>query len=133
MSKIVSDRRKIWTPEATDQIKNSMYYLSCGYTFQCVNYRVFHGEKNLQKNSNKRIGIVQSRHLRCPPPHRHISSLKNNPQIPLLNLSHASHRGSCVTYILSFIRDKLTNVCRIVRKCTILIFSDFLSFSFQFM
>jgi hypothetical protein len=30
-------------------------------------------------------------------------------------------------------RDKLTNVYRIVRKCTILIFSDCLSFSFQFM
>ena len=29
--------------------------------------------------------------------------------------------------------DKLTNVYRIVRKCTILIFSDCLSFSFQFM
>ena len=50
MSKIVYDGPNIWTPEEKDKIENNMFYLSLGYKFQYVNYRVFHGGNNLQKN-----------------------------------------------------------------------------------
>ena len=38
-----------------------------------------------------------------------------------------------VTCIFVLVRNKLTDICRIVRKCVIFKFSEFLSFSFQFM
>ena len=48
--------------------------------------------------------------------------------------AHANH--FCIkvaTCMCVLVRNKLTNVCRIVRKCVIFKFSDFLSFSFHFM
>jgi hypothetical protein len=88
-SKIVSDEPKT-NKISIDQIENNMFYWSFWCKFQHVNYRVFHDGKNLQKCFGIAVLLIVI-----------ISSLENKPPISLSNLSHANHRGSWVTYILS--------------------------------
>ena len=92
----------------------------------CVSWR-----KYLQNISNKRIGIVQSVIIAVLLLIT-ISSLETSLTFP----SKIYHMLTIVAVVLRtfcLCRDTLTNVYRIVRKCTILIFADCLSFSFQFM